>query len=51
MPFRVLKRVVDMNDVHAYGGAALAGFGIWLLEPAYAYIAVGAFLVYLGIRK
>ena len=40
-----------MNDVHAYGGAALAGFGIWLLEPAYAYIAVGAFLVYLGVRR
>ncbi len=50
-PFRAIKRMIDARDIHAYGGAALLGYGLWLIEPAFAFIGVGSLLVYLGVWR
>lgn len=42
----------SFRDLHVYGGAALVGWGIaGLLSAAAGVVAVGAFLVYLGLRR
>ena len=50
-PFVAIGKAIDLADVHAYGGAALVGYGVWYFEPAAAFIIVGAFLIYLGVFR
>ncbi len=50
-PFVAIGKAIDLADVHAYGGAALVGYGLWQVDPPIAFIVVGIFLIYLGVRR
>jgi len=40
---------IDMRDIHAYGGLALAAWGGWQLSPAWTCVVVGLILLGMGL--
>jgi hypothetical protein len=41
----------DFRDLHVYGGGALLAGGAWMAWPPGGLIAMGALLLYLGLRR
>jgi hypothetical protein len=46
-----LRKLVDLNDAHAYGGLAMLGYGLQQLWPGVGWVICGAALFWLGVRK
>lgn len=46
-----LRAAVDLRDLFVFGGLGAAAFGIWQIDPPAAWIAAGAALFWLGVRK
>lgn len=43
------KLIPDIRDVFTFSGLALFGYGLYMIYPACAFIAIGAFFVWLGL--
>jgi len=43
-----LRTLVDAGDVVFILGLCVAGYGLWLLDPAWAFIVVGGVLVFVS---
>lgn len=46
----VKKLLPDIRDVLVFGGIGCASYGIYMLDPPYAFIFAGIMLFYIGIR-
>jgi hypothetical protein len=46
---RIPRPDVDLQDIHVYGGLALAAAGGWALSPAITAIVLGVLLALLGV--
>lgn len=48
---RLRPALPDLRDLHVYGGVALMAAGLAQIAPALGWVAAGAILLYLGLRK
>lgn len=49
--FAMVAETVSLNDVHAYAGVVMIGYGLNLMIPGAGWAAAGAILVWLGLRR
>jgi len=42
------RTLIDVRDIHIYGGIALIGWGLWQFDQRLSFTVVGVILLYLG---
>jgi hypothetical protein len=45
-----LASLLDVRDVLTFGGLGVLGYGLYLIQPAAAFVVMGALLFWLGAR-
>lgn len=48
---RRLAGLLDLRDVHAYAGLAMLGYGFNAIHHGAGWVAAGAALLWLGVRR
>jgi len=43
------KGLIDVRDVHIYGGIVLIGWGLWQIDHRLSFVVMGVILLYLGV--
>jgi len=43
------KDLIDVTDIHIYGGIALIGWGLWQVDQRLSFTIMGVILLYLGV--
>lgn len=47
---RLRAALPDLRDIHVYGGGLMVAAGAWMAYPPAGPVALGALLLYLGLR-